>query len=112
MASDPLGGLQGQEKILFDLFTGAASGKNLDAVLGAAVNLIINAVRQTYAKRSDAEARFDELFGRAKQILLANHYDSVTGMRRSVFPHTQVVRMPFHLEDDVHSPTVNRNKRG
>jgi len=99
MPSDPLKNLQGQEKMLFDLFTQAASAKNLDAVMGAAINVIVNAIRQTHAKRSDAESKIDELFGRAKQMLLANHYDSVTGLRRNVFPHTQVITMPMHFED-------------
>ena len=39
------------------------------------------------------------LFGRGKTILL-DHYDAVTGRRRSVFPFTQQVKMPLHWEDD------------
>lgn len=108
MVSDPLRNLQGQEKILFDVFAAAAMGKNLDAVMGACVNMLINAIRQNYPTRDGAEQKMSELFGRATQMLLANHYDSVTGRRRNVFPHTQIVRMPFHLEDDIHDPRMKR----
>lgn len=96
MVSDP----QGQEEMLFRIFSHAATGKNADAVMGAAVNMIMNAIRQNYPLRKDAEAKITELFGRAKELLLANHYDSVTGKRRSVFPHTQVVRMAYHIDDE------------
>ena len=100
MVDDPLRSLQGQEKLLFEVFAQAASGRNLDAVMGAAVNVIINAIRQSVAKRSDAEIKLDELFGRTKTLLLDAHYDSVTGLRRNVFPHDQVISMPHHFEDD------------
>lgn len=100
MVSDPLRNLQGQEKLLFDLFTTASTGKNVEAVMGAAVNVLINAIRQNYPTRDGAENKIGELFGRAQQMLLANHYDSVTGRRRSVIPHTQIVRMAYHMEDD------------
>jgi hypothetical protein len=100
MPNDPLGGLRGQEEMLFRIFGSAATGKNADAVMGAAINIIINAIRQNYPLRKDAEEKITELFGRAAQLLLANHYDSVTGKRRAVFPHTQVVRMAYHMEDD------------
>lgn len=100
MVADPLRNLQGQEELLFRLFSQQAVGKNVDAVMGAAINVLINAIRQNYELRKDAEAKIDELFGRAKMLLLANHYDSVTGKRRSVFPHTQIVRMAYHMEDD------------
>lgn len=78
----------------------ASTGKNADAVMGAAINVIMNAIRQNYPTREGAEQKIDELFGRGKTLLLANHYDSVTGRRRSVIPHTQIVRMAYHMEDD------------
>lgn len=96
MVSDP----QGQEEMLFRIFSHAATGKNADAVMGAAINIIMNAIRQNYPLRDAAEQKINELFGRAKTLLLANHYDSVTGKRRSVIPHTQVIRMGFHIDDE------------
>jgi hypothetical protein len=108
MPHDPLGSLRSQEEMLFRIFGSAATGKNADAVMGAAVNIIMNAIRQNYPFRKDAEAKITELFGRASQLLLANHYDSVTGKRRTVHPFTQVVRMAYHIEDDIHDPRINR----
>jgi len=106
MVSDPLKNLPSQEELLFRMFTQFSVGKNLDAVMGAAINVLINAIRQSYPRRNDAEAKMSELFGRAIQLLLHNHYDSVTGLRRNVFPHTQIVRMPYHIEDDIHDPRL------
>lgn len=100
MVSDPLRNLQGQEEMLFRIFSQASVGKNADAVMGAAVNVLINAIRQNYPTRDGAEQKIDELFGRGKTMLLANHYDSVTGKRRSVIPHTQIVRMAYHMDED------------
>lgn len=109
MLNDPLRSQQGQEEMLFRLFVQVATGKNADAVMGAAINIIMNAIRQNYVTRDAAEQKMSELFGRAAQMLLANSYDSVTGKRRSVVPHTQVVRMAFHADDDIHDPRLKRN---
>jgi hypothetical protein len=68
-------------------------------VIGAAVNLLVNAIRQNVETRSGAERVFDELFGRAKNILLEQHYDPVTGKRRNIFPFTQHVHAA-HIQDD------------
>jgi hypothetical protein len=98
--NDPLLKLPEQEKELFEAFRQLANKKPLDAVYGAAINVIVNAIRQVEGTRAGAEARYDELFGKGKTLLLDKHYDSVTGRRRSVFPFTQVVKMPLHWEDD------------
>jgi len=100
MTNDPLIGLPTQEKALFDAFRNMASGKNADAVMGACVNLLINAIRQREPTRKEAEACWDTLFGRGKSLLLENHYDSVTGKRRTVFPFTQVLSAPRINADD------------
>ena len=98
---DPLLGLPEQERLLFEAFKKISAGQNVDAVLGAALNIIINSVRQMEPTKAEAEARYDALFGRAKTLLLERHYDSVTGRRRSVFPFTQVVKAAYHEEDDL-----------
>jgi hypothetical protein len=100
MIRDPLIGLPEQERLLFDAFKQASAGKNVDAVYGAAINIIINAVRQMEPTRKEAEARYDMLFGRGKTLLLDRNYDSVTGRRKTIFPFTQSVKMPLHWEDD------------
>jgi predicted ATPase len=100
MNADPLLGLPEQERALFEQFKQAAAGKNVDAVIGAALNILINVLRQMEPTRAEAEARFDMLFGRAKTLLIDRHYDSVTGKRKTIFPFTQVVKMAYHHEDD------------
>jgi hypothetical protein len=100
MNPDPLQGLPEQERALFDAFRKAAAGKNVDAVIGASINMLINVIRQMEPTRKEAEARWDMLFGRGKTLLLDRHYDLVTGRRKTIFPFTQQVKMPLHWEDD------------
>lgn len=100
MSGDPFHGLPEQERMLFEIFKKASAGKNVDAVIGAAINLLINVLRQIEPTRKEAEARYDMLFGRGKTLLLDRHYDSVTGKRKTIFPFTQQVKMPLHWEDD------------
>lgn len=98
--NDPLKGLPEQERALFEVFKRAAAGKNVDCVLGAAVNILINVIRQMEPTRKEAEARWDMLFGRGKTLLIDRHYDAVTGKKKTIFPFTQQINMPFHNADD------------
>jgi hypothetical protein len=98
--NDPLLGLPEQERLLFNAFKQASAGKNVDAVLGAALNIVINTIRQIEPTRAEAEARYDALFGRAKTLLIDRNYNAVTGRRRTIFPFDQRVTMPLHWEDD------------
>lgn len=77
------------QKELFSRFCREASGFSTEAVTGAAVNVFINAIRQTYPTKKQAEVRFDELFGQLKQVLL-NHYDSVE-RKKGIFPYDQTI---------------------
>jgi len=97
---DPLDS-EGAERELFGQITKLVVGKPNHVVQSVGMNLIVNAIRQSVGKRSDAEAMFNELFGRGKSMLLDVHYDSVTGHRRSVIPFTQVIQAPFHDEGSV-----------
>lgn len=96
---DPL--LNGPElqKQLLDALVAQCGGKPNDVVLGAALNLLVNVLRQTYPLQRQVEARYDDLVGRTKTVLLS-HYDGVTGKRRSVFPFTQVIEMGHHIDKD------------
>jgi hypothetical protein len=100
MSKDPLD-TTGAERELFDAITKLVLGKPLWVVQSVGMNLIVNAIRQSTGTRVLAEAQFNELFGRGKTVLLDQHYDSVTGHRRSVFPFTQVIKAPFHDEGNV-----------
>jgi hypothetical protein len=72
-------------------------GKPLQMVVGVSMNLLVNAIVQNVSSRKQAEAALDELFGKAKTIVLDQHYDPVTGKRRSVVPVApdHVIEVPF-----------------
>lgn len=96
--SDPLY-KQGTEtqSDLFDQFVKASAGFQNDDVVGAAINLLINAMRQTHPTRDSAEKAFDEIIGKSKGLLLDGHYDSITKKRRNIFPFHQVIELPFPI---------------
>jgi hypothetical protein len=96
MTQDPLKQQDGAE--LFHKICQMIDGAPLNITRDIAVSLLINAIRQTARKRSDAEGAINEIFGRAKHILLDIHYDSVTGKPRAVFPYTQTITPPLHIE--------------
>jgi hypothetical protein len=78
---------------LFRKLSAQCDGFSTEAVIVGAMNLLINAVRTAHASRSGAERAFDEYTGKAKYVLLDQHYDYL-GRRRSVFPYTQVIEIP------------------
>ena len=96
-SADPLKRTEGAD--LFLKLTAQCVGHDYDEVASAALNLLLNALRQKHDSRMGAEAEYSEKTGRAHQMLLG-HYDSVTGRRLSVFPHTQRINMPLHLDPD------------
>lgn len=81
------------EKELFKRYAQLSDGFPNEAVLGAALNIIINGVRQGHSSWMGAERQFDEIFGRTKTIL-RDHYDA-NGKRRNLFPFDQVIQVPL-----------------
>lgn len=79
-----------QSRTLFKKLSEAANGFNQDQVVEAAVNLLVNAVRQNRARRADAERLYDEVVAKGKYVLLEQHYDTM-GKRRPIFPFHQVI---------------------
>jgi hypothetical protein len=77
------------ERALFEALSHEAMGYQRAHVIGAAANLIINALRQDHERREGAGRAFDEYFGRIKELLM-QHYDS-TGRRRGVFAYDQAL---------------------
>ena len=77
---------------LFRRFSEMSEGFPVEVVLRAAMNVVLNAIRQAHARRSGAENSFDELVGRSKRVLLEMHYDNV-GNRRNVFPYDQKIEL-------------------
>jgi len=92
--TDPLRKVEEAGQELFKRFGKESNGFNADAVIAAASNILVNAIRQTYSQRHRAEARFDELAARLKGVLM-DHYDPVTGKRRNIFPFTQHLNVPY-----------------
>lgn len=94
---DPLNQGDNADRALFEALSKCANGFSGDAVLSASLNLLANVLRQTYGRRIEVETRIDEIMARLKQIVL-DHYDPVTGRRRSTLPFPQVIR-PQHFID-------------
>jgi hypothetical protein len=78
---------------LFAQLTKVVDGFPNEVVANAGGNLIINSIRQRYAKREDAEAALRDLFGKIAWALLEQHYDG-HGRRKGVFPYDQVITAP------------------
>ena len=91
--SGPNAGLE-----LFRRMSKAATDFPHDAVIDAACNLLINAIRQGNPDWRRAEAAFNEMFGRSKQ-LLKDHYDAA-GRKKGVFPFDQVIMPSLHIDRD------------
>lgn len=90
-------------RVLFDAMSKVCNGFGRDDVVNAAVNILVNAIRQECGSRQQAEARYDELAAKTKGLLMG-HYDSVSGKRRSVFPFTQTVHAQLvHWDDKLNS---------
>jgi hypothetical protein len=91
---DPLLNVSSEaQKILFDKFKEQARGFPIDVVLGAAINVVVNALRQTYSTRDAAGKRLDEIASNTKGILYS-HYDSF-GRKKGIFPFNQNIVMPL-----------------
>lgn len=79
---------------LFKQIGALCNGFSNDQVLDAALNLAINALRQTHGTWPKSEAAFNEFFGRAKQNL-REQYDSVTGRKKGIYPYDQSIEVPL-----------------
>lgn len=88
-----------QQRVLFDRYREASRDFPVDAVMGAAINLVVTALRQSRPSRQLAEQGFNE-YAQKTLALLLEHYDSVTGKRKNIFPFTQVIQMGLHEEPD------------
>jgi hypothetical protein len=87
---DPLKKQDDTRRELFGRMSKAANNFDQRDVVYAAVNLILNAIRQQCPKQKQAEAMLDEMMAHAKRTLLDQHYFP-SGQRRSVYPFHQIV---------------------
>lgn len=99
MSKDPLD-LGGSPQEKFMQIWQLLEGVPVDAVHNIALNILMNIIRMTTPTRTGAEEQIDNALGRAKSILLEGHYDAVTGLRKSVFPYTQMAQAPFHVNEN------------
>jgi hypothetical protein len=94
--NDPLRKGPDNTLVLFNKLADGANGFTHEDVVGAAANLILNAIRQGYPKRNDAMRSCEELLAKMKGVL-DSHYNEYSGERRNVFPFHQIIEMPhFH----------------
>jgi hypothetical protein len=91
---DPLhGAMEDREvQVLRDIGK-ALHGVPLEACANVGMNLTITAVRQAFSTWSEAEKHMKNLQGRQMQVL-KDHYDSVSGRKKGVFPYDQVIAVP------------------
>jgi len=80
------------QRELFRRFGRAADGFPREIVVGAAANLVVNALRQAHPTREAASRAYDEHAARVKAVLM-EHYDGA-GRKRGIFPYDQVIVMP------------------
>ena len=90
MTSDPLDGAPKGARELFGNLSKVCHGFNNDDIIVAALNIVINAVRQNRARRIDAAELYDGAVTRGRHVLLEEHYDAA-GRRRGVYPFHQVI---------------------
>lgn len=92
---DPLHQQADAEKFLFSALAKVASGFTAEQVVGAALNLVVNAIRQANASEKGALDAADQAHAAMRKILIA-HYDNA-GKRRNIFPFHQMIEVP-HLD--------------
>jgi hypothetical protein len=91
--NDPLHQQADAEKHLFQALAKVCNGFSSEQVAGAALNLIVNAIRQGHASDKGALNAADAAHAAMRKILIG-HYDNA-GRRRNIFPFHQTVEMPF-----------------
>ena len=90
---DPLLKTDKTERALFDLMSKVANGFPTEHVIGAAANMVLNAIRQSNATQRPALDQLDQISAKLRAAL-GEHYD-VLGRRRNIFPFHQVIEMPL-----------------
>lgn len=90
---DPLTTGPDQVRVLFDRFGDAAHGFSHQEVASACMNIILNAIRQTYPTLRGADESLTRLLEQGRSQLGDHYFPG--GKRRSVFPFHQKIDIPF-----------------
>jgi hypothetical protein len=91
---DPLNKVPENSYVLFSKLSAECEGFTAQDVVSAAVNLLLNALRQANPKRTNALRACDELTGKMKATL-SEHYNEFSGERNNIFPFAQNLEMPL-----------------
>lgn len=91
VSGDPLTQVPDHTRLLFEKFHAESAGFSTDAVVGAALNLLVNGIRQRYGTWQEAERALEEWLGRTKEVL-SKHY-GVSGRRNGIFPFDQTIAL-------------------
>lgn len=77
-----------EERELIAAFGQLATGYDYDKVIGAAANILLNALRQSHKKLGEAEEQLTEIETRMRDALRTHHYhpDGTRNDRRIVLP--------------------------
>lgn len=82
------------EHELFRQIGQLCNGFPRDVIENVAGHLLINAVRQKMATWPQADREMRDQTGRLMQ-LLSEHYDTVSGRKKGIFPYDQVISVPL-----------------
>jgi hypothetical protein len=91
-----------RQRYLFETWSKVADGFSAQDVIGAAVNVLANAIRQScvsYHGTYGAQALGERIKADISR-LITEHYDVITGKRRNTFAHTQHVIMDHFKDPD------------
>lgn len=80
-------------KVLYQNLAQVCIGFPNDAVLNAALNLVMTVVRKNHPTWQSAEGYWDEWFAKAKTNM-RDHYDA-NGRQRNIYPFDQNILMPL-----------------
>jgi hypothetical protein len=87
--SDPLLNNTDNARQLFQSFSQVSHGFSTLDVVNAALNVLVNAIRQSETTKQGASELWDELTTRSKTLLM-DGYDS-TGRKKGIYPFTQTL---------------------
>lgn len=85
-----------RQRLLFLAMQDAADGHSADDVIGAAINVLVNALRQTNSTRDKAMVAVDQKAAKIKELLDLNYTSA--GRVNGVFPFNQTVHLD-HFKD-------------
>ncbi len=93
---DPFQKISEQQQLLFKRFTGVAHGFANAEVAGAALNILVNSIRQNAHSRVKAQQAMDQYVEQARNML-AEHYNG-HGRKKGIFPYHQVIAVPHWID--------------